>query len=88
MSLDPEDWPQVDQLGREMVSEMLDYLRTVRERPTWRPMPPEAAARIDEPPPRSGAPLAEVYEMFKRDILPYPTGNIHPRFWGWVMGTG
>ena len=23
-----------------------------------------------------------------RDVLPYPTGNIHPRFWGWVMGTG
>jgi aromatic-L-amino-acid decarboxylase len=21
-------------------------------------------------------------------VLPYPTGNIHPRFWGWVMGTG
>jgi glutamate/tyrosine decarboxylase-like PLP-dependent enzyme len=20
--------------------------------------------------------------------MPYPTGNIHPRFWGWVMGTG
>jgi len=21
-------------------------------------------------------------------LLSYPTGNIHPRFWGWVMGTG
>jgi glutamate/tyrosine decarboxylase-like PLP-dependent enzyme len=29
-----------------------------------------------------------VYEEFKRDVLPYPTGNIHPRFWGWVIGTG
>ena len=29
-----------------------------------------------------------VYADFRRQILPYPTGNIHPRFWGWVMGTG
>jgi len=21
-------------------------------------------------------------------VLPYPAGNIHPRFWGWVIGTG
>ena len=35
-----------------------------------------------------GADLADVYEQFVRDVLPYPTGNIHPRFWGWVMGTG
>ena len=21
-------------------------------------------------------------------MLPYPLGNIHPRFWGWVIGTG
>ena len=24
----------------------------------------------------------------KRLVLPYPLGNIHPRFWGWVMGAG
>ena len=33
-------------------------------------------------------PLDQVYDAFLRDVLPYPTGNIHPRFWGWVMGTG
>jgi aromatic-L-amino-acid/L-tryptophan decarboxylase len=21
-------------------------------------------------------------------VLPYPMGNIHPRFWGWILGTG
>jgi len=88
MSLDPKNWSEVDAVGREMVSDMLEYLRTVRERPAWQPVPPEVAARIDAPVPRDGAPLGEVYESFKRDILPYPTGNIHPRFWGWVMGTG
>ena len=88
MSLDPEDWNEARGLGRTMVDDLLTYLQTVRERPVWRPVPAEVKARLAEPVPREGAPLDEVYEAFKRDILPYPTGNIHPRFWGWVMGTG
>ena len=88
MSLDPTDWAAVRALGRQMVDDMLDYQETVRERPPWRPVPAEVRARLDEPVPLEGAPLAEVYESFLRDVLPYPTGNIHPRFWGWVMGTG
>jgi hypothetical protein len=43
---------------------------------------------LDEPVPYEAVALAEVYESFRRDVLPYPTGDIHPRFWGWVMGTG
>ena len=88
MSLDPTDWDETRAIGRDMVDDMLTWLETVRERPTWSPVPAEAKARLDEPVPYEGAPLAEVYEAFKRDILPYPTGNVHPRFWGWVMGTG
>jgi aromatic-L-amino-acid/L-tryptophan decarboxylase len=67
---------------------MLDYLRTVRERPVWRPVPPGVRRRLSAPAPRTPTPAGEVYEEFKRDVLPYPTGNIHPRFWGWVIGTG
>jgi aromatic-L-amino-acid/L-tryptophan decarboxylase len=88
MSLDPTDWAAVRVLGRRMVDDMLDYQETVRERPPWRPVPAEVKARMDEPVPLGGTPLAEVYDSFLRDVLPYPTGNIHPRFWGWVMGTG
>jgi glutamate/tyrosine decarboxylase-like PLP-dependent enzyme len=33
-------------------------------------------------------PLADIYRSFRTHVLPYPTGNIHPRFWGWVMGNG
>ncbi|NQZ46533.1 MAG: amino acid decarboxylase, partial [Erythrobacter sp.] len=28
------------------------------------------------------------YDQFRRDVLPYPTGNLHPGFFGWVMGNG
>jgi len=68
---------------------MLEYLRTVRERPVWRPVPADVRKRLSGARvPRKPAAAADVYEEFKRDILPYPTGNIHPRFWGWVIGTG
>jgi aromatic-L-amino-acid decarboxylase len=72
-----------------MVDEMLEYLRTVRDRPVWRPVPADVRKRLSgAPAPRKPTPARDVYEEFKRDVLPYPTGNIHPRFWGWVIGTG
>ena len=67
---------------------MLEYLRTARERPVWRPVPTEVRQRLSGAAPRTPTAAADVYEEFKRDVLPYPTGNIHPRFWGWVIGTG
>src|SRR3989442_6897620 len=91
ISLDPADargWEELRLLGHRMVDEMLEYLRTVRERPVCRPVPAEVRKRLSGTPPRDPTPAAEVYDEFKRDVLPYPTGNIHPRFWGWVIGTG
>ncbi len=88
MSLDPTDWNAARALARTMAEEMVTYLETVRERPVWQSVPADVKAELAAPIPRAGAPLADVYDSFKRNILPYPTGNIHPRFWGWVMGTG
>jgi len=38
--------------------------------------------------PYSPMELGEVYNEFKQNILPYYLGNIHPRYWSWVMGAG
>ena len=91
ISLDPADargWEELRALGHRMVDDMLEYLRTARERPVWRPVPADVRARLSGPAPREPTPAEAVYEEFKRDVLPYPTGNTHPRFWGWVIGTG
>lgn len=88
MNLDPEDWNDARTLGQTMVADMITYLETVRDRPVWQSVPADVKAELAEPVPRAGASLDAVYDSFKRNILPYPTGNIHPRFWGWVMGTG
>jgi glutamate/tyrosine decarboxylase-like PLP-dependent enzyme len=87
-TLDPADWGELRALGHRMVDDMMDYLEGVRERPVWRPVPAETRAALDEPTPRGPTDPTEVYRQFREHVLPYPNGNIHPRFWGWVMGTG
>ena len=87
-TLDPQDWEELRSLGHRMLDDMLDYLRDVRDRPVWQSPTADARAVIAGPLPRDPSPAAAVYDDFREAILPFPTGNIHPRFWGWVMGTG
>ncbi len=86
--LDPKDWSPFREIAHQMVDDMIDYLETSRERPVWQSPSADARQHLSAGLPRQGRALHEVYEDFGRHILPYPTGNIHPRFWGWVMGTG
>jgi hypothetical protein len=87
-TLDPLDWDAMRTLGHQMVDDLLDHLRTVRERPPWRHAPDTIKAHFRAPLPRDPQPPAEVYQEFLDYVLPYPAGNTHPRFWGWVIGTG
>jgi glutamate/tyrosine decarboxylase-like PLP-dependent enzyme len=87
-TLDPDDWDALRALSHQMVDDMMDYLMTVRHRPVWQSVPKPVRERLHEPVPQEPSPVEAVYEQFKENIAPYPTGNIHPRFWGWVMGNG
>jgi glutamate/tyrosine decarboxylase-like PLP-dependent enzyme len=71
-----------------MLDDVLDYLETVRERPVWRPIPPEVRARMRSPLPKGPTDLAEVHREFLETVMPYATGNVHPGFMGWVHGGG
>ncbi len=87
-TLDPADWDAFAVLAHRMVDDMLGHLRTVRDRPAWQPMPAEVRALFSEPVPWEGEGAERAYEDFVRTVLPYPNGNLHPRFWGWVHGGG
>jgi aromatic-L-amino-acid decarboxylase len=87
-TLDPEDWESMRVLGHRMLDDMLDYMKTVRERPVWQHAPDHVKAHFDGPLPLDPQPPEEIYKEFLENVLPYPLGNIHPRFWGWVVGTG
>ncbi len=87
-TLDPSDWEAMRALAHRAVDEGFDWLRTVRERPVWRPTPEEVLARFHEPLPRAPQGAERAYEDFRDYVLPYPMGNVHPRFWSWYMGNG
>jgi len=87
-TLDPEDWESMRALGHRMVDDMLDDMKTIRERPVWQPTPDQVKAHFKRPVPLDPQPLEEIYEEFLENVLPYRRGNIHPRFWAWVVGTG
>ena len=87
-TLDPKDWESMRALGHRMLDDTLDYVKTVRERPVWQHASDQVKAHFDAPLPLDPQAPEEVYEEFLEYVLPYPVGNIHPRFWGWVFGTG
>ncbi|HZO95422.1 MAG TPA: pyridoxal-dependent decarboxylase [Candidatus Baltobacteraceae bacterium] len=87
-SLDPADWDEFRALLHRAVDDAVDGLATLRERPAWRPVPPDVKAALAEPFPAAGEPLEETYRHYRELVEPYPTGNRHPRFLGWVHGAG
>ena len=87
-NLDPEDWQAFRRFAHEIVEAMVDRMSEVREGPVWRPVPPETRARIAAPAPGKPASYAELRQDLEALVLPYSVGNTHPRFWGWVHGSG
>ncbi len=87
-TLDPLDWEAFRRLAHTMVDDMTTHLQTIGDRPAWRPLPAAVRDNLREPPPQAGQPDEVIYEQFKELILPFPYGNTHPRFWGWVAGAG
>ncbi|MBV8490584.1 MAG: cytochrome D ubiquinol oxidase subunit I [Candidatus Eremiobacteraeota bacterium] len=86
--LDPADWNAFRALSHAALDDALDYLEGVRDRPVWQEVPAAVRERLSAPMPLEPTPLADVYREFVENVLPYPTGNIHPRFFGWVHGAG
>lgn len=88
LTLDPHDWEEMRTLGRRMVDDMISYLSTLSNQPAWQPVPEDVRASLNEALPVKGQGEQQVYKQFLTDVLPYPSGNLHPRFYGWVQGTG
>lgn len=75
-------------LGHRLVDDYCDALGRWHEEPAWQPMPGEVRARLRAPLPRTGLGLERAYAAFARDVRPFRYGNVHPRFFGWVNGSG
>lgn len=87
-TLDPQDWTKARALMHQMVDDAVDHLLTIRDRPIWQEMPDTVLDSFHSPVPQEPQDAESVYEEFKQNILPYPMGTNHPRFWAWYMGAG
>lgn len=87
-TLDPADWELTAEQAHRMLDDMLNHLRTIGERPPWQAMPPEHIERFQQPLPLQPQPLDDVYASFVEEVLQYPLGDAHPRFFAYVNGTG
>lgn len=87
-TLDPQDWEHIRSLMHRMVDDAVDYLSNVRERKIWEQMPGEVQETFSDSVPTQPSTPEDVYRQFKKTILPYNMGNVHPRFWAWYMGNG
>jgi glutamate/tyrosine decarboxylase-like PLP-dependent enzyme len=88
-TLDPANWDEFRALAHRMVDDSLDYLRTVADRPPWQPLPASVRSALTaEPLPRAAQTAERAYDEFLTNVLPYTNGNRHPRFWGWIQGSG
>lgn len=87
-TLDPDDWDVFRRLMHQALDEALDYTADVHERPVWQPVPKAVRAELTTALPRTGEGAEAAYKDYQRLVAPYPLGNIHPRFWGWVNGSG
>jgi glutamate/tyrosine decarboxylase-like PLP-dependent enzyme len=88
LTLDPADWDAFRALAHRMVDDMLEHLESLHDQPAWREMPRPVRDSFNAPVPRTGVGDAAAYATFVDRVMPYTVGNLHPRFWGWVMGQG
>ena len=87
-TLDPEDWESMHALANRMLDDMLEYMRTVRNRPPWQHAPNKVKAYFEKLLPLNPQEPEDIYQEFLENVLPYPIGNVPPRFWGRAFGTG
>ena len=87
-TLDPQDWEQSKALMHQMVEDAFDYVKNIRERKIWQEMPDDVLKTFESQIPQQPSDAESVYQDLQKNVLPYPMGNVHPRFWAWYMGNG
>lgn len=85
--LEPDDWQAFREQAHRALDAALDHIQQRPEQPVWQEIP-DRIKKLNDTPPAAGALLEDIVQEVRDDILPYTLGNTHPRFWGWVHGSG
>ena len=83
--LDPEDWESFRKVAHDLLDRCVDQMAAARQAP-WQAIPEATRAAYSI----TGAGTGEttMAQRLATEVLPFGTGNTHPRFFGWVHGTG
>lgn len=87
-SLDPTDWNDARRQAHKMLDDMLDHLQHIHHEPVWRSMPDQVRDSFRSELPQTPQALEDIHAEFLASVLPYASGNVSPRFMGWVQGGG
>ena len=87
-SLDPENWDDFRRKMHEVADSLVDKMQGIGDGPVWQPVPKGVINALDVPLPKIGQGTDNTVKILEEQILPYPAGNGHPRFMGWVQGGG
>jgi glutamate/tyrosine decarboxylase-like PLP-dependent enzyme len=77
---------ELRRLGRLTAEAVASHREKLLEHPVFGKIGPRASL-FDEPLPEEGSPFEEVLAFVRENILPYPMGNSHPRFFGFINAT-
>jgi aromatic-L-amino-acid decarboxylase len=86
-SLDPRDFETFRADAHRLLDACLDHVQDARSRP-WQPVDAAARAALAPALPQTGIGETQLAHELAEKVLPFSTGNTHPRFFGWVNGTG
>lgn len=85
--LDPEDWDEFSRDMHKLMDDCLVRMKNARDLP-WQPKPDDLGDRLSLLTNDIGVNATKSFEHLTQDIMPYATGNTHPKFFGWVHGAG
>jgi aromatic-L-amino-acid/L-tryptophan decarboxylase len=87
VTLDPDDWSEARAVAHRAVDDAIAHLSEVRQRKVWQSVPDATKASYRTGVPHHPTPLSQIYDGLRDTLMRYPMGNIHPRFFGWYMGS-
>jgi glutamate/tyrosine decarboxylase-like PLP-dependent enzyme len=77
---------EIRRLGYAATDAVADARAQLTSRPVFGKVG-AGASLFDEPPPEEGQPIEKTLAFLREHILPFPMGNSHPRFYGFINAT-
>lgn len=80
-SLDPKDWDQFKKDAHDLLDECIERMEHASDHP-WLPVPSDLQDTY------AIGQGGDLMARLRDEVMPYHSGGTHPRFWGWVQGSG